>query len=105
MKRMMTIALLSVALAGCGEGSALNDTVQISVRESLVATCTTAAGEQIPEGINVDISAVCGCAADKVMDGQSVADLVSNPPSPSEAMSKVQACLKELGPVKVDAAA
>ena len=65
MKRMMTIALLSVALAGCGEGSALNDTVQISVRESLVATCTTAAGEQIPEGINVDISAVCGCAADK----------------------------------------
>jgi hypothetical protein len=94
-----------VALAGCGEGSALNDTVQVSVRESLVATCTTAAGEQIPEGIDVDINAVCGCAGDKVMDGQSVADFVSNPPSPSEAMSNVQACLKELGPVKVDAAA
>ena len=104
MKRMM-IALMSVALAGCGEGGALNDTVQISVREALVATCTTAAGEQIPEGIDVDINTVCGCAADKVMAGQSVTDLVTNPPSPSEAMSKVQACLKELGPVKIDAAA
>jgi len=104
MKRMM-IALMSVALAGCGEGGALNDTVQISVRESLVATCTTAAGEQIPEGIDVDINTVCGCAADKVMAGQSVTDLVTNPPSPTEAMSKVQACLKELGPVKIDAAA
>ena len=105
MKRMMTIALMSVSLAGCGEGGALNDTVQISVRESLVATCTTAAGEQIPEGIDVDINTVCGCAADKVMAGQSVTDLVTNPPSPTEAMSKVQACLKELGPVKIDAAA
>lgn len=105
MKRMMTIALLSGALAGCGDGGALNDTVQISVRESLVVTCTTAAGEQIPEGVDVDVGTVCGCAADKVMDGQSVAELVSNPPSPSEAMSKVQACLKELGPVTVDAAA
>ena len=105
MKRMMTIALMSVALAGCGEGGALNDTVQISVRETLVTTCTAAAGEQIPEGIDVDINTVCGCAADKVMDGQSVTDLVSNPPSPTEAMSKVQTCLKELGPVKIDAAA
>ena len=105
MKRLMTIALLSVTLAGCGEGGALNDTVQISVRESLVSTCTTATGEQIPKGIDVDINAVCGCAADKVMNGQSVADLVANPPSPTEAMSKVQACLQELGPVKIDAAA
>jgi hypothetical protein len=105
MKRMMTILLLSVALAGCGEGGALNDTVQISLRESLVATCTTAAGEQIPEGVDVDIGTVCGCAADKVMDGKSLGDLVANPPSPTEAMSKVQACLKELGPVKIDAAA
>lgn len=105
MKRMMTIALLSVTLAGCGEGGALNDTLQISVRESLVATCTTAAGEQIPEGVDVDVGTVCGCAADKVMNGQSVAYLVANPPSPTEAMSKVQACLLELGPVKIDAAA
>lgn len=105
MKRMMTIALLSVTLAVCGEGGALNDTLEISVRESLVATCTTAAGEQIPEGVDVDVGTVCGYAADKVMNGQSVADLVANPPSPIEAMSKVQACLLELGPVKIDAAA
>jgi hypothetical protein len=105
MKRIVTIALLPLALAACGEGSALNDTVRVSVRESLVATCTTAASEQVPEGIQIDINQVCGCAADKVLDGKSVSDLVANPPSPSEGMAKVQACLQELGPVKINAAA
>lgn len=105
MKRILLVAVLSLTLAACGEGSALNDTVEISVRESLVATCTTAASEQIPEGIQVDIGTVCDCAADKVMDGQSVSDLVANPPSPSEAMAKVQACIQELGPVKINPAA
>ena len=104
MKRIILIALMSLGVAGCGEGSALNDTVQISVRESLITTCTTAASEQIPEGIMVDIDKVCGCAADKVIAGKSVSDLVANPPTPSEGISKVQACLKELGPVTVNPA-
>ena len=45
------------------------------------------------------------CAADKVMDGKSMSDLAANPPSPSEGMAKLQACLKELGPVTVNPAA
>ena len=104
MKRIILIALMSLVVAGCGEGSALNDTVQVSIRESLIATCTTAASEQIPEGIQVDIDKVCGCAADKVTAGKSVSDLVADPPTPSEGISKVQACLKELGPVTVNPA-
>lgn len=105
MKRIFAIALLPVTLAACGEGSALNDTVKVSVRESLVATCTTAAQDQIPEGIQVDIDKVCGCAADKVTEGRSVSDLVADPPTPSEGISKIQVCLKELGPVTVNPAA
>ncbi len=105
MKRIITVALLPLALAACGEGGALNDTVKVSVRESIIATCTTAASEQIPEGIQVDVNQVCGCAAGKVMDGKSVSDLVANPPSPSEGIAKLQACLKELGPVTVNPAA
>ena len=105
MKRILSVAVLSLALAACGEGSALNDTVKVSVRESIVATCTTAASEQIPEGIGVDVNQVCDCAADKVMDGKSMSDLAANPPSPSEGMAKLQACLKELGPLTVNPAA
>ena len=89
----------------CGEGSALNDTVKVSVRESLVATCTSAAQDQIPVGIQVDIDQICGCAADKVTEGKSVSDLVADPPTPSEGIAKIQACLKELGPVKINPAA
>ena len=105
MKRILSVALLSLTLAACGEGGALNDTVKVSVRESIIATCTTAASEQIPEGIQVDVNQVCGCAAGKVMDGKIVSDLVANPPSPSEGIAKLQACLKELGPVTVNPAA
>lgn len=105
MKRIVIIGLMSAALMACGEGSALNDTVKISVRESLVATCTTAAQDQIPAGIQVDIDQICGCAADKVTKGKSVSDLINNPPTPSEGIAKVQACLKELGPVTVNPAA
>ena len=105
MKRIITVALLPLALAACGEGGALNDTVKVSVRESIIATCTTAASEQIPEGIQVDVNQVCGCAAGKVMDGKSVSDLVANPPSPSEGIARLQAGLKELGPVTVNPAA
>jgi hypothetical protein len=105
MKRILSVALLSLTLAACGEGGALNDTIKVSVRESIVATCTTAGSEQIPEGIQVDVNQVCGCAADKVMDGKSVSDLVANPPSPSEGIAQLQACLKELGPVTVNPAA
>lgn len=105
MKRILSVALLALTLTACGEGSALDDTVKVSVRESIVATCTTAASEQIPENIQIDVNQVCGCAADKVMDGKSVSDLAANPPTPSEGVAKVQACLKELGPVTVNPAA
>jgi hypothetical protein len=104
-KRIMIIGLMSVTLMACGEGSALNDTVKVSVHESLVATCTSAAQDQIPAGIQVDIDQICGCAADKVTEGKSVSDLVTDPPTPSEGIAKIQACLKELGPVKINPAA
>jgi hypothetical protein len=105
MKRIITVALLPLALAACGEGGALNDTVKVSVREPIIATCTTAASEQILEGIQVDVNQVCGRAAGKVMDGKSVSDLVAHPPSSSEGITKLQAYLKELGPVTVNPAA
>lgn len=93
------IALLS--LAACGEGGAIDENVKATVRQSIVASCTATAEGQVPEGVNVDLDKVCDCAADKLMAGKSVQDLVSNPPTSLEDLAPVKECLKEIGPVTV----
>jgi len=93
------IALLS--LTACGEGGALDENVKATVRQSIVASCTATAEGQVPEGVNVDLDKVCDCAADKLMAGKSVQDLVSNPPTSVEDLAPIKECLKEIGPVTV----
>lgn len=93
------IALLS--LAACGEGGALDENLKSTVRQSIVASCAATAEGQVPEGVNVDLDKVCDCAADKLMAGKSVQDLVSNPPTSVEDLAPIKECLKEIGPVTV----
>ena len=90
MRMIPILALSCLALTACGEGSALDESVKTTVRQQLVATCTATAEGQIPEGLTVDLDKVCDCAADKVMDGKSVQDLVTNPPTstPTETPTK-----------------
>ncbi len=95
------LLLLPLTLAACGEGSVVDENLKSTIRQSLVASCTATAQGQIPEGVSVDVSAVCTCATDKVMAEKSVKDLIANPPTPSEALDKVKACISELGPVTI----
>jgi hypothetical protein len=97
----ITALLAPLLLTACGEGGALDANLKSTVRQSLIASCTATAQGQIPEGVSVDLSTVCTCATDKVMAEKSVSDLVSNPPTPSEALGKVQACISEIGPVTI----
>lgn len=101
-KAVLALAPLSLlALAACGEGSVVDANLKSTIRQSIVASCAATAQGQIPEGVSVDVSKVCDCAADKVMAEKSVKDLVSNPPTPSEALDKVKACVSEIGPVTI----
>jgi hypothetical protein len=93
--------LVLLTLTACGEGGALDANLKSTVRQSLVASCNATAQGQIPEGISVDVSTVCTCATDKLMAEKSLQDLVANPPTPSEALGKVQACISEIGPVTI----
>lgn len=110
MRRALAItapfALLAplLTLAACGEGGALDENPKSTLRQSLVASCTATAAAQIPEGVSVDVSKVCDCATDKVMAEKSVQDLIANPPTPSEALDKLTACVSEIGPVKINPA-
>lgn len=88
-----------LTLAACGEGSALDEQVQASVRSSLIASCAVTAQGQVPEGVNVDLNKVCDCAVDKLMAGKSLKELAANPPTSAEDLAPIKACLKEAGPV------
>jgi hypothetical protein len=103
----MRLAVLSLApvvlfaLSACDEGGVIDANLKSTLRQSLVASCTATAQGQIPEGVSVDVSTVCACATDKAMAEKSVKDLVANPPTPTEAIDKVKACISELGPVTI----
>ncbi len=104
MRRILALPFLLtplLTLAACGEGGVVDANLKSTIRQSLVASCTATAQGQIPEGVSVDVSKVCDCAADKVMADHSVQDLVANPPSPAEALDKVKTCVSEIGPVTI----
>jgi hypothetical protein len=107
MRRALALtALLAplLTLAACGEGGDIDTNLKSTIRQSIVASCTATSQGQIPEGVSVDVSKVCDCAADKVMADHSVKDLVASPPSPAEALDKVRACVSEIGPVSINPA-
>jgi hypothetical protein len=98
---IVAVPIITVALAACSEGGMVDANLKTTLRQSLIASCNATAQGQIPEGISVDVAAVCDCATDKVMAERSISDLVANPPSPGEALGKVRACITEAGPVKI----
>lgn len=96
--------LLALALAACGEGSAVDERIKATYREQLVAACTSAAQGTIPAGANVDPDKICACAADKVMEGKSATELATTVPGSAEDLAKIRLCASELYPdgVKID---
>ncbi|MBK6707167.1 MAG: hypothetical protein IPG54_06635 [Sphingomonadales bacterium] len=89
------------ALASCGEGGVVDENLKSTVRQSIVSSCAATAEGQVPEGVNVDLNKVCDCAADRLMAGKSVQELIANPPTSMEDLAPVKECLKEVGPVTV----
>ncbi len=104
MRHRAVIALspaLLMVLSGCGDGSAVDEQLKASMRQSLVASCAATAEGQVPEGVNVDLDKVCNCAVDKLTQGKSLSELAANPPTSAEDLAPIKACLKEIGPVTV----
>jgi hypothetical protein len=99
---LLALAPLSLlVLSACGEGSMIDENLKSTLRESIVSSCAATAEAQVPEGVNVDLNKVCDCAADKLMEGKSLQELASNPPTSAEDLAPVKECLKEMGPVTV----
>jgi len=98
-KFLAVIALLSaLTLTACGDGSAFDESIKATYREKLVTTCSATASGYLPTGANVDVDKICGCAADKIMEGKSATDLATTVPGSAEDLAKIRLCATELYP-------
>jgi len=91
------IAVLPVALAGCGQGSAFDEAFRNSFRESAVSSCVAAsrATPAAPQG--VDWQRLCSCSVDRMMEGKSAAELRRLQGDSPEQMEAVRQCATQMG--------
>jgi hypothetical protein len=88
--------ILSIALAGCGEGSSFDTSFKKSFREKGIKGCVEQARMRSPMGAaNVDIQGLCTCTIDKVMEGKSASDLMG-PPDEKSAREAISSCSARL---------
>lgn len=96
---MMTLAGLSlVALSGCGKGSEFDKAFKEEGRKQYVEQCVSQATKRIPEGVDIDLNSLCGCAADKTFtEDEGAMDIVKKASDMEAQMANMQACMQEAG--------
>lgn len=86
-----------VLLAACGEGSAFDQGFKKSFREKYVENCTKSASAAAPAGQTaIDFAKLCGCTADKVMEGRGATELANL--SDADQQKAASACIAQLYP-------
>ena len=91
------ILLISLCLAGCGEGSSFDTSFKKSYREKGIQGCVEQARRRSPLGAaNVDIEGLCSCTIDRMMEGKSARDLIG-PPDESKSNEAIAACARRFG--------
>lgn len=92
--RPMLAAAATAALAACGEGGIVDDTVRSGLRQSAVEACLAWAPEStIAQAAGLSRERLCACAADRILEGGTLSDL--RPDSP-EARDAILQCASEI---------
>lgn len=91
--RTQATALL-LLLAACDGGGVVDQTIRSGVRESAVQACTAWIPQSdIALAAGIETSRLCGCAADRILEGRNTADLANLRPSPAEIRAAVVHCV------------
>ena len=97
--RTLTLAtLFALTLTACGEGSVVDESIKTAYREKLVSACAATSQGIVPDAASIELDKICGCAADKVMEGKSATDLATTVPGSAEDLAKIRQCATELYP-------
>lgn len=86
-----------IMLTACGEGSAFDESFKKGFRNKYVENCTKSASSAAPAGqTKIDFAKLCGCTADKVMEGRSTTELTNL--SDADQQKAAGACIAQLYP-------
>ena len=86
-----------VSLAGCGEGSAFDNSVRDQFKQSSVESCVSASRGS-PAAGRLDFPRLCNCAIDRYMAGKTTAQLrEANPQDPALRAASEQCAMEQMG--------
>ena len=96
MSRVLAVTLL-LSLAACDSGGVVDQTVREGVRQSGLAACTAWVPQSdIVRAAGVDTDRLCGCAADRILEGKRTTQLADFKPSSAELRAAVAQCVAEV---------
>jgi hypothetical protein len=102
--RPAALLLLATALAGCGEGSAVDREVLKAYRESAIRACVQAAGASTGDRFPAElVDRLCVCTTDRTMQGRAAADLATLVPGGAETRAAATSCIRDLAPASATA--
>lgn len=95
--RAFLAAAALVSLAACDGGGAVDQAIERGVRESAVQACVTWVPQsEITAAAGLDAGRLCGCAADRLLEGKSVSELGGLRPDSPESRAAIVQCVAEL---------
>lgn len=84
-------------LAACDSGGVIDQTIERGIRQSAVQACTAWIPQaEIALAAGIDPDRLCGCAADRILEGKSASEFADLTPSSSELRSAVAQCVVEV---------
>jgi hypothetical protein len=96
MGRMAAAAPL-ILLAACDSGGVVDQTVRIGVRQSAIEACSAWIPQsEIALAAGVETARLCGCAADRILEGRSASELANLRPSIADLRAAVAHCVSEM---------
>jgi hypothetical protein len=85
-----------LSLAACDTGGVVDQTVRQSVRQSAIEACSQWMPQlNVAAATGLDPNQLCGCAADRLMQGKAPSDLANDPPGMPEVRAAVGQCVAE----------
>jgi hypothetical protein len=100
MRRTAAVALL-IPLAGCDTGGVVDQTIRSGVRQSAIEACSAWIPQsEIALAAGVETARLCGCAADRILEGKSASELANLRPSSADLRAAVGRCVAEVRSTK-----
>lgn len=84
------------ALAACDNGGVVDQTFRTGVRQSAVQACTAWIPQSdIAAAAGLDSGTLCGCVADRMLEGKSASEVVQIRPENPETRAAIVQCVAD----------